>query len=169
MLSGTLKKPDTKTSLIHTFRTIEAHLEVCRQTKNLHGSYHKTSAYGVVDETLEVLPLLTGGAKLTSHLTDVTPKLIILSVLDGGNHPFMNVMVEQDGQGKLSIPALRQVIADYENRFLDSIYIGRREGFMDELDEPLRQLAAEGLVIYDSPNQVVAQLVGELSKHFGGE
>ena len=120
-------------------------------------------------QTLEALPFLSGGAKLTSHLTDVTPKLIILSVLNGGNHPFMNVMVERDGQGELSIAALQQVIADYEGRFLDSIYIGRREGFMDELDKSLQQLAADGLVIYDSPNQVIAQLVGGLSKHFGGE
>ena len=120
-------------------------------------------------ETLEALPLLSGGAKLTSHLTDVTPKLIILSVLNGGNHPFMNVMVERDGQGELSIPALQQVIADYKGRFLDSIYIGRREGFMDELDESLQQLTEDESVIYDSPNQAIAQLAGGLSKHFGGE
>ena len=120
-------------------------------------------------QTLEALPLLSGGAKLTSHLTDVTPKLIILSVLNGGNHPFMNVMVERDGQGELSIAALQQVLADYESRFLDSIYIGRREGFMDELDESLRQLAEDGSVIYGSPNQMVAQLVDKLSEHLGGE
>ena len=120
-------------------------------------------------QTIEALPLLSGGAKLTSHLTDVTPKLIILSVLNGGNHPFMNVMVEPDGQGGLSIPALRQVIADYKDRFLDSIYIGRRIGFMDELDESLRELAEDESVIYDSPNQVVAQLVDGLSNYFGGE
>lgn len=120
-------------------------------------------------QTLEALPLLSGGAKLTSHLTDVTPKLIILSVLNGGNHPFMNVIVERNGQGELSIPALQQVITDYEGRFLDSIYIGRREGFMDELDESLQQLAEDQSVIYDSPNQVVAQLADGLSKHFGGE
>ena len=120
-------------------------------------------------QTIEALPLLNGGAKLTSHLTDVTPKLIILSVLNGGNHPFMNLMVETNGQGELSIPALRQVITDYEGRFLDSIYIGRREGFMDELNESLQQLSEEGLVVYDSPNQVVAQLAGGLSRHFGGE
>lgn len=113
--------------------------------------------------------MLSGGAKLASHLTDVTPKLIIMSVLNGGNHPFMNLMVEHDGQGKLSIPALRQVISDYESRFLDSIYIGRREGFMDELDESLQQLAEDEPVIYDSPNQVVEQLAGGLGKHFGGE
>lgn len=120
-------------------------------------------------QTLEALPLLGGGAKLTSHLTDVTPKLIILSVLSGGNHPFMNLMVERNGQGELSIPALRQVIADYGNRFLGPIYIGRREGFMDELNESLSQLAADEAVIYDSPNQVIAQLADGLSKHFGGE
>jgi CRISPR-associated protein Cst2 len=122
-------------------------------------------------QAVESLPILSGGAKLTSHLTDVTPKLIILSVLNGGNHPFMNVMVERecDGQGELSIPALRQVISDYESRFLDSIYIGRREGFMDELDGSLQQLAEDESVIYDSPNQVVTQLADGLSKHFGGE
>lgn len=120
-------------------------------------------------QTLEALQMLSGGAKLTSHLTDVTPKLIVLSVLNGGNHPFMNVMVEREAQGELSIPALQQVIADYKDRFLDPIYIGRREGFMDELDPSLQQLAEDESVIYDSPNQVIKQLSGGLSKHFGGD
>ena len=52
-------------------------------------------------QTLEALPILSGGAKLTSHLTDVTPKLIILSILDGGNHPFMNLMVERRGRRRV--------------------------------------------------------------------
>ena len=122
-------------------------------------------------QTLEALPLLSGGAKLTSHLTDVTPKLIILSVLDGGNHPFMNLMVERDGVGELSFPALREVIEDYADRFLDSIYIGRRAGFMDELDEKLRELVSDKTlpceVVYDSPNKVIAQLAEKLEAHIG--
>lgn len=122
-------------------------------------------------QTLEVLPLLSGGAKLTSHLTDVTPKLIILSVLDGGNHPFMNLMVERDGVGELSFPALREVMEDYADRFLDSIYIGRRAGFMDELDEKLRELVSDKTlpceVVYDSPNKVIAQLAEKLEIHIG--
>ena len=69
-------------------------------------------------QTLEALPILSGGAKLTSHLTDVTPKLIILTVLDGGNHPFMNLMVERNDIGEFSEEALRQVIDDYADRFL---------------------------------------------------
>jgi CRISPR-associated protein Cst2 len=123
-------------------------------------------------QTLEALPVLSGGAKLTSHLTDVTPKLIVLSVLNGGNHPFMNVIVERESGGELSIPALEQVIADYADYFLDSIYIGRRIGFMDELDEPLKALAADTSlprpVVYDSPNRVITQLAQKLSEHIGG-
>ena len=122
-------------------------------------------------QTLEALPFLSGGAKLTSHLTDVTPKLIILSVLEGGNHPFMNLMVERDGTGVLSIEALREVIDDYADRFCDAIYIGRRSGFMDELDDDLSGLAGNTdlpcEIVYDSPNKVIAQLSQKLETHIG--
>ena len=122
-------------------------------------------------QTLEALPFLSGGAKLTSHLTDVTPKLIILSVLEGGNHPFMNLMVERNGAGVLSIEALREVIDDYADRFGDAIYIGRRSGFMDELDDDLRGLANNTNlpceIVYDSPNKVIAQLSQRLEIHIG--
>ena len=122
-------------------------------------------------QTLEALPMLSGGAKLTSHLTDVTPKLIILSILDGGNHPFMNVMVEEGRAGKLSLTALCQVIEDYADRLCDAIYIGRRSGFMDELDDELRGLADNTSlpceIVYDSPNKVIAQLSQKLETHIG--
>ena len=122
-------------------------------------------------QTLEALPLLSGGAKLTSHLTDVTPKLIILSILEGGNHPFMNLVVEEDNIGKLSLPALHEVIQDYADRFCDAIYIGRRSGFMDELEGDLRGLVDNTnlpcKVVYDSPNQVIAQLSQKLETHIG--
>ena len=122
-------------------------------------------------QTLEVLPFLSGGAKLTSHLTDVTPKLIILSVLEGGNHPFMNLMVEEEGVGKLSITALQEIIEDYNDRFCDAIYIGRRSGFMDDLHNKLTGLANNNSlqreIIYDSPNKVIAQLSQKLEMHIG--
>lgn len=122
-------------------------------------------------QTLLALPILSGGAKLTSHLTDVTPKLVILTVLDGGNHPFMNLMVERNEVGELSINALLQVIEDYADRFCDAIYIGRRIGFMDELDEELLSLASETAlpceIVYDSPNQVLFQLAAKLETHIG--
>ena len=122
-------------------------------------------------QTLEALPILSGGAKLTSHLTDVTPKLIFLSVLDGGNQPFMNLMVEENGEGKLSINALREVIRDYGERFCDSIYIGRRSGFMDELDEDLLSLSDDTdlpcEIVYGSPNSVITELSQKLDMYIG--
>ena len=122
-------------------------------------------------QTLAALPFLSGGAKLTSHLTDVTPKLIILSVLEGGNHPFMNLMVEENGIGELSLHALSEVIADYADRFCDAIYIGRRSGFMDELHDDLITFANDTSlpcdVVYDSPNKVIAQLAQKLEHHIG--
>lgn len=122
-------------------------------------------------QTLEALPILSGGAKLTSHLTDVTPKLIILTVLDGGNHPFMNLMVERNEVGELSLDALNQVINDYADRFCEAIYIGRRSGFMDELDEDLSSLADNTdlpcEIVYDSPNRVISMLSKKLETHIG--
>ena len=122
-------------------------------------------------QTIEALPILSGGAKLTSHLTDVTPKLIFLSVLEGGNHPFMNLIVEEEGTGKLSLSALQQIIADYADRFCDAIYIGRRSGFMDDLDQKLTELADDKSlpcqIVYDSPNKVITQLSEKLETHIG--
>ena len=122
-------------------------------------------------QTLKALTFLGGGAKLTSHLTDVTPKLIILSVLDGGNHPFMNLMVERDGFGQLSLDALREIMEDYADRFCDTIYIGRRTGFMDELHTDLTEFASDTSlscdVVYDSPNKVINQLAQKLEEHIG--
>ena len=122
-------------------------------------------------QTLEALPFLSGGAKLTAHLTDVTPKLIFLSVLEGGNHPFMNLIVEEEGVGKISLSALRQIIDDYADRFCDAIYIGRRSGFMDDLDEKLTGLSGDNSlpcqIVYDSPNKVITQLSEKLETHIG--
>ena len=121
-------------------------------------------------QTLEALPFLSGGAKLTSHLTDVTPKLIFLSILEGGNHPFMNLIVEEEGVGKLSLSALREIILDYADRFCDAIYIGRRSGFMDDLDDKLTELASDNLpgeIVYGTPNRVISQLSEKLETHIG--
>ncbi len=90
-----------------------------------------------IKETIEVLPYLSGGAKLTEHLTDVSPKFIILAVIEGGNHLFMNVSNE-DG---INFEALNNVIEDYKDIILTDIYIGKREGFLDEIKEELSEFS----------------------------
>ena len=83
----------------------------------------------------------------------------------------MNLMVERNEVGELSIDALRQVIDDYADRFCDAIYIGRRSGFMDALDDDLRELADDTSlpceIVYDTPNKVIAQLSQKLETHIG--
>jgi CRISPR-associated protein Cst2 len=110
-------------------------------------------------DTLSVLPHLVGGANQTLNLTDVTPKLVILTVLRGGNHLFMNIVKDERGQAVLNIEALKEVLTAYKDRLETDVFIGRRKGFMDDQAEALGQLATE------MPNVKVSEL-NEAVKNF---
>jgi CRISPR-associated protein Cst2 len=115
-------------------------------------------------DVLKALPYLAGGAKQTSHLTDVSPKLLILAGIDGGNHLFMNLVREENGEALVDIQALEDVISDYSDILLTDIYIGRRKGFMEELDPALKALTEKYAgscrkVIYGSINEIVDSVV----------
>lgn len=90
-----------------------------------------------IKDVILALPYLSGGAKLTEHLTDVSPKFLILAVIEGGNHIFMNV-ADEDG---VNLNALSHVIEDYKEIILSDIYIGKREGFLDEIESKLEEFA----------------------------
>lgn len=90
-----------------------------------------------IKETILALPYLSGGAKLTEHLTDVSPKFLILTVIEGGNHIFMNAANENS----VNFDALSKVIEDYKEIILSDIYIAKREGFLDEMDKELSEFA----------------------------
>jgi len=118
-------------------------------------------------EAIAVLPYLSGGAKQTPHLTDVSPKFLVLAVLDGGNHIFMNIAKEENREATISIDALKEVIKDYSDCLLTDIYIGRRKGFMDELDDKINELVEEykdneKKVIYKSINEIVDDFVKKI-------
>lgn len=94
-------------------------------------------------DVIKALPYLQGGAKLTSHLTDVSPKLIILAAIDGGNHIFMNIAKEVEGEATIDIDALVDVLDEYEDIILSDVYIGRRKGFLNNLEEDITKLTKE--------------------------
>lgn len=94
-------------------------------------------------ETIEALPFLSGGAKSALHLTDVTPKFIVLAVINGGNHLFMNITAELAGESLINTSALKEVIIDYKDSIISDVYIGRQEGFHDELKGALEQLKTD--------------------------
>jgi CRISPR-associated protein Cst2 len=99
-------------------------------------------------DVIKALPYLQGGAKLTSHLTDVSPKLVILAAIDGGNHIFMNIVKEENGEAIMDIEALKEVLNEYDDSLLTDVYIGLRKGFMDELEPLIKELSEENSKIH---------------------
>lgn len=114
-------------------------------------------------DVIQSLPYLQGGAKLTSHLTDVSPKFLILAAINGGNHIFMNIAKEEDGEAIIDIEALKEVLNEYENSLLTDIYIGLRKGFMDELKQPLAELSEKnGKIHVGTIKEAVDQFSSEI-------
>jgi len=111
-------------------------------------------------ETILALKTLSGGAKLTTNLADVTPKLIVLATLKSGNHPFSHLAKEELGKTVFSIDALKQVYEDYQTQIEGKIFIGKRAGFMDELDNDFVKLTSENdSFFYGSVNEAIDQYV----------
>lgn len=95
-------------------------------------------------DVVSVLPYLAGGANQTLHLTDITPKLVVLTVLRGGNHLFMNVVRDERGNASVNIDALKEVLTAYRDRLATGVFIGRRAGFLDEQADELGSLHGGG-------------------------
>ncbi|QTA93741.1 type I-B CRISPR-associated protein Cas7/Cst2/DevR [Desulfonema magnum] len=113
-------------------------------------------------DTLLALEILSGGAMQTTNMGDVTPKLMVLTMLNSGNHPFSHLAKDDLGKPVFSVPALKQVIADYAGRIPGKVCIGRRMGFMDELEEDLKTFADADHVFYGSICDAVREFVKEI-------
>ncbi|MBW2119763.1 MAG: hypothetical protein JRH09_17835 [Deltaproteobacteria bacterium] len=110
------------------------------------------------------LEIISGGAMQTSNMGDVTPKLIVLTTLDSGNHLFSHLAKDSLGKPVFSIDALKQVVKDYNDRIVGKVYIGRRKGFMDELEESLQEYGKDDRIIYGSVNEAIRAYVEEVEK-----
>ena len=94
-------------------------------------------------DIIKSLPYLSGGAKNTSHLTDVTPKILVLGAIDGGNHIFMNIVREENGETIFDIDALDEVINEYSDILQTDIYIGLRSGFLKDTYDKIVEYAKD--------------------------
>jgi CRISPR-associated protein Cst2 len=115
-----------------------------------------------VVNVLHALEVLSGGAMQTCNMADVTPKLIVLATLNSGNHPFSHLAKDDLGKPIFSVQALKQVIGDYDDRIVGRVFIGRRMGFMDELEADLQEYAGKEKVYYGSVNQAIREYTKEL-------
>ena len=89
-----------------------------------------------VTEAIEALKFISGGAMQTSNMADVTPKFIILSTMNVGNHPFTHIFNSGINKQtvKFNADGLAEVLSDYKDQFKGDIYIGVRNGFLDRED-----------------------------------
>lgn len=122
-------------------------------------------------ETILSLAYLFGGAKQTQHLTDVVPRLIIMAIVRGGNHIFMNLAYEKDGKVNFNYAGLRQTLIDYAGIIVSDVYVGIMPGFLDGFDENFRSEFSgfifggdKRLQIYSSKEAIekFAELVGDV-------
>lgn len=94
-----------------------------------------------VNDTIQALKVINGGAMQTNNLADVTPKFIILASMTTGNHPFSHIATSEGmkiERAYLNIEALKEVLKDYKSQFHGPVFIGLRTGFLDDLREQLK-------------------------------
>ncbi len=109
-----------------------------------------------IRDTLGALPYIFGGAMSARHLTDVTPKLLLLALIEGGNHPLMNVVYGVEGRVMLDMNALDQILNDYRSSFVAPLHIGRRAGFMEEIERELTpEIVSKNGIVCGSINDIV--------------
>jgi len=117
-------------------------------------------------DTIGALPYLYTTTKSASHLTDVTPKFIILAVIEGGNHIFMNVTNDNSDKPLINVLALKQVLTDYKDNIISDIYIGRQEGFIDDIATELNGIKIDGKNIQIlSPKKAVEMFTSVIEQH----
>lgn len=117
-------------------------------------------------DAISSLKYISGGAKQSSHLTDITPKLIVLACINGGNHPFMNVVKEKEQNIYFDFNAFKQTISDYKDSFLSDIYIGHNQGFLDQLIPEFEKITSDGIngltIRYQSIGESLDSMVQEM-------
>ena len=94
-------------------------------------------------DIINALPYLAGGAKNTSHLTDVSPNLVIITSISTGNNIFMNIIHEEDNEILFDLDAFEEVLSDYEDKLTSKIYIGMRKGFLPEIYEKIEDFSKD--------------------------
>jgi len=112
-----------------------------------------------IKETLLAIPFIHGGAMSARHLTDVTPSLIVMSLLDSGNHIFLHLARSSNGELIFDIELFKQTLKDYSESIMSDVYLGIRKGFLESQYEDIQKLNGTSIgdkkIIISSPKNSV--------------
>jgi CRISPR-associated protein Cst2 len=95
------------------------------------------------NDTIKALKVISGGAMQTNNMADVTPKFIILASTSSGNHPFSHIVTatgKKDSEADLNFDGLVEVLKEYKDQFIGTVFIGLRKGFWGEHETKLSSL-----------------------------
>jgi CRISPR-associated protein Cst2 len=102
-----------------------------------------------VQDVINALAGLRGGARLARNLSDVTPVAVLVGFLDGGNAPFQRLFEpdENNERVRLNLTRLQSVLNDYRDRLLQkngaSLYFGYRPTVLANEAEVLEAFQSE--------------------------
>jgi len=127
-------------------------------------------------EVIKALKYLYGGAKQTLFLTDVTPKLIILGMFDGGINPFISdILYEDKGEIKFDKEALIERIKEFSDVLNPKkIFIGVDKGFakkwgldVKDIKEILNKKEEKIKVECGSVGEALENMAKEIANYYG--
>jgi CRISPR-associated protein Cst2 len=148
-----------------TSAIIETKTQSLKSVKNLENTWelNENTRKQRIKDVIEVLPYFSGGAKLSSHHTDVAPKFLVLGVMDVGYHSFYHTITEESEKPVFNKISFQKILQDYKDRIYSKIYIGREPGFFDEWENLINELVLE------NPNKYVYGTIKEVSTKFLAE
>lgn len=126
-----------------------------------------------VQEALQALARLRGGAHLARNLSDVVPVAVLVGFLDGGNAPFQRLFDPDENyeRAHLNLGRLRSVLEDYKDRLLagegKAIYFGYRPTVLADEEEMLAALRNESpfsecIEVVGTPQQALEKAGGRV-------
>ncbi|MDA8147093.1 MAG: type I-B CRISPR-associated protein Cas7/Cst2/DevR, partial [Thermaerobacter sp.] len=119
---------------------------------------------------LRGLGVLAGGAKQSIHYTDVTPVVLLLAVVAGGNNPLSFLLgADVNGQPAVDLRAVEEFARVWHDQVLSPVYAGWVQGFQDAARErlwgKLEDLSQNGGLrgtVKGHPREVLESLVRDL-------
>ncbi|MFN3420663.1 MAG: type I-B CRISPR-associated protein Cas7/Cst2/DevR [Armatimonadota bacterium] len=137
-----------------------------------------------VQQVIQALARLRGGAHLARNLSDVTPVVVLVGFVDGGNAPFQRLFSADENNERvvLNLERLASVLTDYKDRLLKldnskPIVFGYRPTVLANEEEVLRafkeQEPFKGCIeIAGTPQQALekaADIVPQAFELLGGD
>ncbi|WP_459202221.1 type I-B CRISPR-associated protein Cas7/Cst2/DevR [Methanococcus sp. CF] len=111
---------------------------------------------------LKAISVLEGGSKQASFGTDISPKVILLAGLNGGNPIFNKIFVQEDEGVLIKVDVLKEIIEEYSDRIPGKIYLGIRKGYLENEPE-LVNLSEQlnGKLVLDAPRNAVNSFINQ--------